>query len=84
MLDAIRRGHSRQFAPDGHVQQHAANLQRLMNHAARKRNAALGSSNRRKLVLYQGLRNGSRAIVAIYQRLSPDAEEQAVMLNHLP
>jgi hypothetical protein len=46
-----------------------------MNNAVRKRNAALASSNRRKLVLYQGLRNGSRAIVAIYHQPSPAAEE---------
>jgi hypothetical protein len=79
MLDATRRERrSQQPAPDGHVQQRAANLQRLMNNAARKRNAALASSNRRKLVLYQGLRNGSRAIVAIYHPISPAAEEVSI------
>jgi hypothetical protein len=58
-------------------------LQRLRNNAARKRNAALASSNQRKLGLYQGLRNGSRAIVAISHQTSAGAEEKAVMLNPL-
>src|SRR5258707_9406902 len=80
LLDAIRRECCYQRLTPWRVQQCVATLQRLVNNAARKHNAALTSSARRKSVLYRDLRNGSRAIVAISHRVPPDAEKGAIDL----
>jgi hypothetical protein len=84
LLDVIRGGTLPTLIPEARVQQRVVNLQRAMNNAARKHNAAPIVSYRRKSGLYQDLRSGSRSIVAFSHRRPPQWLDRPTILNSLP
>jgi hypothetical protein len=83
LLDAIRGGNLPTLIHEARVQQRVVNLQRAMNNAAQKRNAVPIVGDRRKSVLYQDLRSGSRSIVAFFHRWPQQRLDRPTILNSL-